>query len=238
LLKSQSQIPNLKFQIPEPNPMKNTVIFDMDGVIVDTEPVHYYAYQQHFKDLKIDVPDELYATFTGNSTRNVYQKLKDCFALEEEVEKLVDIKRAIFNDAFDTKQDLFLLDGVEDLIKELHQNGVQLILASSSAKVTIDRVFKRFGLHQYFSYIVSGEDFPKSKPDPAIFIEAVRLSNEPVESCVVIEDSTNGIKAAKAAGIYTIGYDSANSKLQDLSLADLVIRHFNELNYDAIRGLP
>jgi beta-phosphoglucomutase len=217
--------------------MVRTVIFDMDGVIVDTEPVHYHAYQQHFGALNIAVPDELYATFTGNSTRNVYQKLKEKFALEEEVEKLVDIKRALFNDAFDNKEDLFMLEGVEDLIKDLHVNGMQLVLASSSAKVTIDRIFKRFGLHQYFSHIVSGEDFPKSKPDPAIFTEAVRLSGMPKEECIVIEDSTNGIKAAKAAGIYCVGYDSAHSKLQDLSQADIVIRRFDELDFAKIRQL-
>src|SRR5690606_1841493 len=166
--------------------MITTVIFDMDGVIVDTEPVHYYAYQQHFKQLNIEVSDELYATFTGNSTRNVYQRLKEYFGLQEEVEKLIDIKRALFNDAFDSKEDLFLLDGVEDLIKELHQNGMQLVLASSSAKVTIDRIFKRFGLYQYFTHIVSGEDFPKSKPHPAIFEHAVALSGTPTQNCIVI----------------------------------------------------
>ncbi|RZJ25789.1 MAG: HAD family hydrolase [Flavobacterium sp.] len=217
--------------------MKTTTIFDMDGVIVDTEPVHYHAYQQHFKELDIHVPDELYATFTGNSTRNVYQKLKEKFALDCDVEKLIDIKRSLFNDAFDTKDDLFLLEGVEDLIKDLHQNGIQLVLASSSAKVTIDRVFRRFGLHQYFSHIVSGEDFPKSKPDPAIFVEAVRLSGDTKENCIVIEDSTNGIKAAKAAGIFTVGYDSLNSKMQDLSEADIVIRRFDELNFEKISKL-
>jgi beta-phosphoglucomutase len=217
--------------------MVRTVIFDMDGVIVDTEPVHYYAYQQHFGKLNIHVPDELYATFTGNSTRNVYQKLKEKFALEEEVEKLIDIKRALFNDAFDNKEDLFMLEGVEDLIKDLHVNGMQLVLASSSAKVTIDRIFKRFGLYQYFSHIVSGEDFPKSKPDPAIFTEAVRLSGMPNEECIVIEDSTNGIKAAKAAGIYCVGYDSEHSKLQDLSQADIVITRFDELDFAKIRQL-
>jgi HAD superfamily hydrolase (TIGR01509 family) len=217
--------------------MKNTVIFDMDGVIVDTEPVHYHAYQQHFKKLDIHVPDEMYATFTGNSTKNVYQRLKEYFALEEEVEKLVAIKRALFNDAFDTKEDLFLLEGVEALIRDLQGNGMQLILASSSAKVTIDRIFRRFDLYRYFSHIVSGEDFPKSKPDPAIFVEAVRLSGEMTEGCVVIEDSTNGIKAAKTAGIYTIGYDSANSRMQDLSLADMVVTRFDELNYNIIRSL-
>lgn len=209
----------------------------MDGVIVDTEPVHYYSFRQHFRELNIDVSDEMYATFTGNSTRNVYERLKQHFALEEDVERLIDIKRAIFNDAFDSKEDLYLLDGVEDLIRDLHRNGMQLVLASSSAKVTIARIFNRFKLHEYFSHIVSGEDFPKSKPHPAIFEHAAMLSGDPIENCIVIEDSTNGIRAAKAAGIYCIAYDSEHSKFQDLSEADEVIRHFNELNFERVQNI-
>ncbi|RZJ35394.1 MAG: HAD family hydrolase [Flavobacterium sp.] len=216
--------------------MINCVIFDMDGVIVDTEPVHYHAYQLHFRELNIEVSDEMYATFTGNSTRNVYQKLKAHFNLRHEVEDMINAKRSLFNDAFDTKVDLYLLDGVEKLIQDLHSNGIQLILASSSAKVTIDRVFRRFDLHRYFSHIVSGEDFPKSKPDPAIFEKASQLSGLPKSDCVVIEDSTNGILAAKAAGLKCIGYASINSKLQDLSAADAVIKHFDELDYLKIRN--
>lgn len=211
--------------------MLQTVIFDMDGVIVDTEPVHHYAYYEHFKLLGIEVSPEMFATFTGNSTKNVFQKIKDHFGVEEEVEVLVNKKRSIFNDAFDTKEDLFLLEGVEDLIKNLHQNGIQLILASSASKVTIDRVFKRFNLHQYFSHIVSGEDFPQSKPNPAIFNEAVRLSSSPKENCIIIEDSTNGIKAAHAAEVFCVGYKSANTKKQDYSLANIVIDKFEELDF-------
>lgn len=217
--------------------MKKTIIFDMDGVIVDTEPVHKYAYFQHFSALNIDVSHEMYTTFTGNSTKNVYQTLKERFNLPHEVQDLVNAKRSIFNDAFDNKEDLFLLEGVEDLIKDLHQNGMQLILASSAAKVTIERIFNRFKLHQYFSHVVSGEDFPKSKPHPAIFEHAASLSVAPKEHCLVIEDSTNGIVAAKAAGIYCIGYDSVNSKAQDYSLADMVISHFNEINSKALAQL-
>ena len=217
--------------------MIQTVIFDMDGVIVDTEPVHHYAFRQHFEQLSITVSPEMYASFTGNSTRNVFQKLKHHFQLSQDVEVLIDTKRQLFNEAFDQKEDLHLLDGVEDLIKELHQNGMQLILASSSAKVTINRIFNRFNLHQYFTHIISGEDFENSKPDPAIFNHAVLLSNCPKENCIVIEDSTNGIKAAKAAGIYCIGYDSPNSKLQDYSMADLVVSDFSELNFERIRSI-
>ena len=217
--------------------MIRTVIFDMDGVIVDTEPVHYYAYQQHFSKLGITVPDEMYATFTGNSTKNVYQRLRETFALKDEIGALVNRKRELFNDAFDSKADLELLPGVEDLIKDLYSNGMQLILASSSAKVTIERVFKRFGLHQYFSHIVSGEDFEFSKPHPAIFEHAASLSIALKSQCIVIEDSTNGIKAAKAAGLYCIGYVSEHSIMQDTSIADKVINHFNELNFETVKNL-
>ncbi|MBF7091364.1 HAD family hydrolase [Flavobacterium sp. ALJ2] len=215
--------------------MIKTVIFDMDGVIVDTEPVHYYAYHKQFSELNIDVTDEVYATFTGFSTRNTFQALKNIFpTIEQEVEDLIQRKRTIFNDAFDTKEDLYLLDGVADLIKDLYANGMQLILASSASKVTIERVFTRFNLHQYFTDIVSGEDFPQSKPNPAIFLHAASLSKAPKEDCIVIEDSTNGVKAAKAAGIYCVGYNSEHSKMQDLSDADEVINHFEELNFEKI----
>jgi HAD superfamily hydrolase (TIGR01509 family) len=217
--------------------MIQTVIFDMDGVIVDTEPVHKYAYFQHFKELNIVVTDAFYHNLTGNSTRNVFQKLKDEFNLMEDVEDLIQRKRAIFNDAFDTKKDLFLIDGVEALIKDLNANGIQLILASSASKVTIERVFNRFNLNQFFTDKVSGEDFPKSKPHPAIFEHAASLSIAPKENCIVIEDSTNGVQAANAAGIYCVGYDSLHSKLQDLSKANVIIQDFKALNAEIIKNL-
>lgn len=217
--------------------MIKTVIFDMDGVIVDTELVHRYAYFKQYEELNIVVPEEFYTTLTGLSTKNTFQKLKEKFNLSQEVEDLVLRKRAIFNEAFDTKKNLELLDGVENLIKDLHQNGMQLIVASSASKVTINRVFTRFNLHQYFNHIVSGEDFPNSKPHPAIFQHAAHLSQHALNECIVIEDSTNGIKAANAAQIFCVGYNSEHSKDQDLSLADLVIQHFNEIDYNKIKNL-
>jgi HAD superfamily hydrolase (TIGR01509 family) len=159
------------------------------------------------------------------------------FNLEQEVEDLIQRKRTIFNNAFDTKADLQLLEGVEKLIMDFHDKGMQLILASSASKVTIERVFARFNLHQYFTHIVSGEDFPKSKPDPAIFVHAASLSMASIENCIVIEDSTNGVKAAKAAGIYCVGYNSIHSKMQDLAEADVIINHFSELDFEKVKSI-
>jgi beta-phosphoglucomutase len=214
--------------------MIQTVIFDMDGVIVDTEPVHHHAYFQLFNELNINVTEEMYCTFTGFSTRNTFQFLKQQFNLNEDIEDLIQRKRTLFNNAFDTKTDLELIAGVENLIQDLHKNGMQLIVASSASKVTIDRVFNRFNLYQYFSDVVSGEDFPKSKPNPAIFLHAASLSVAVKANCIVIEDSTNGVKAAKAAQIYCIGYDSFNSKNQDLSEADQIVNDFSALSFEKI----
>ena len=209
----------------------------MDGVIIDTEPVHHYAFARHFEELGIPVSDAEYAAFIGSSTRNVYQRLKAEYALPGSVEELMARKRAFFNRAFDEKPDLDLLPGVRRLIEDLHQHQVQLILASSASNGTIGRVMRRFGLYPYFTHTVSGEDFVRSKPDPAIFEYAASLSVAPKRECLVIEDSTNGVTAAKAAGLYCIGYASEHSPLQDLSAADQVISHFSQLNAANVQAI-
>lgn len=217
--------------------MIRTVIFDMDGVIIDTEPIHHHAFFTQFAELGIIVSDELYASFLGSSTRNVFQRLKQEFELPQEVPALLLRKRELFNQAFDENTGLDLLPGVRALIEDLQRHGVQMVLASSASKATITRVFNRFGLAPYFSHTVSGEDFAQSKPNPAIFLHAAELAQTPVTECIVIEDSANGVAAAKAAGIYCVGYASPHSAGQDLRLADQVIQDFSELSAANIQSI-
>lgn len=210
----------------------------MDGVIIDSEPVHHSAFLEHFKELGINVSDDYYRSLTGFSTKNVYEKIVIDFHLKNHcINDLVQRKRSIFNSLFDTKEDLYLIEGVLEIIQKFHKEGIQLILASSSSKVTIDRIFKRFNLYRYFTHIVSGEDFPKSKPHPAIFLHAHKLSNHKKEECIIIEDSTNGIRAAYDAGIFCVAFDSPNSKNQNLSLANIIINKFSELNLSRIHPI-
>ncbi|MBO2009244.1 HAD-IA family hydrolase [Siccationidurans soli] len=215
-----------------------TVIFDMDGVIIDTEPSHHHAFFTQFAELGIPVTEAEYATFLGKSTRNVFQHLKEKYHLSQEVETMLQRKRELFNKSFDEDASLDLLPGVRTLIEDLRQHNVQLVVASSASKATIARVFDRFGLGPYFAHRVSGEDFAQSKPDPAIFLQAAAVAETPVTECIVIEDSANGVAAARAAGIYCIGYASEHSAGQDLHQADRVIQHFSELTAAKIQALP
>ncbi|WP_100336234.1 HAD family hydrolase [Hymenobacter chitinivorans] len=218
--------------------MIRTVIFDMDGVLVDTEPLHHDAFFRHFAELGIPMTAAEYATFLGASTRNVYQELKAQFGLREEVETLIQRKRELFGKSFDESTTLELLPGARPLIEDLHRAGVPLQLASSASKETIARVFTRFGLYPYFDNLISGEDFPRSKPDPAIFLHAAQLAGVPPHECLVIEDSANGVTAAKAAGMACVGYKSEHSEGQNLDHADRVVAHLGQLSATAIQAWP
>jgi HAD superfamily hydrolase (TIGR01509 family) len=217
--------------------MLKAVLFDMDGVIVDTEPLHHKAYYGMFDTLNIDVTEAHYQTFTGQSTINVCRSLCEHFKLSNNPEDLVQVKRNIFKDLFKKDPDLQLIDGVLDLIKEYHYNGLTLVLASSASMGTIESVFTRFHLDQYFIAKLSGAELKASKPHPEIFLNAAKVSGYNKNNCMVIEDSTNGIKAAKAADIFCVGYQSIHSKNQDYSKANVVINDFKEIQYERIKLL-
>jgi HAD superfamily hydrolase (TIGR01509 family) len=217
--------------------MFKAVLFDMDGVIVDTEPLHHKAYYQMFNEINITVSDALYASFTGQSTMGVCNQLIAHFNLHLCAQTLTDIKRKHFKALFENDSSLQLLDGVLECIKDYHANAMTLVLASSSSMPNINRIFERFDLDQYFTAKISGADLKASKPHPEIFTKAAALSRKLPKECFVIEDSTNGIQAAKSAGIYCVGYNSVHSKDQDYSQADLVVSSFKEISYTLLETL-
>ena len=208
------------------------VLFDMDGVIIDSEFIHKKAYYETFISLGLDVSDELYKTITGSSTINVFQKLIAHFKLDEDPNELVLKKRNRYINYFENDPTLHLVNGVEEIIKYFYNKGITLILASSASMPNIERVFKRFDLNQYFTAKISGADLAKSKPHPEIYEKAAMLGSTAKENCIVIEDSDNGIQAANEAGIFVFGYKNPMSADQNLKNADTIITDFSELkNY-------
>ena len=217
--------------------MLKAVIFDMDGVIIDSEPMHNKAYHDMFNEVGIQVSNELYESFTGQSTINICKRLCDHFNLEQSPESLVAIKRKHYKQFFYSNSDLGLIDGVFDLIQDYYNNGLTLVLASSAAMTSINQIFDRFDLNPYFKAKFSGGDLKQSKPHPEIFIKAAEATGFNREECIVIEDSTNGVEAANAAGIYCVGYDSFHSKNQDYSKANLVIKDFEAIRFEKISSV-
>ncbi|SHG82589.1 HAD family hydrolase [Chryseobacterium vrystaatense] len=210
------------------------VLFDMDGVIVDTEPLHRKAYFKTFDELGITVSEDLYTSLTGASTKRVAETLIGKYNLTQTYETIAAIKRAHFKDYFDNDEEFDLIPGVKELIKHYHENGVKLILASSATMITINMVFEKFGLEQYFSGKISGAALKESKPHPEVFLLAAEMAEEPAENCMVIEDSTNGILAASRAEIFCAAYRSPHSKNQDYTLADIVVSDYEELELDKL----
>lgn len=209
----------------------------MDGVIVDTEPLHRKAYFNMFSDMGITVSEEMYTGFTGQATLNICKELVEHFQLTEAPKTLVKVKRKHFKHLFDTDDSLQLLDGVLELIQDYYNNGLTLVLASSASMPNINRIFERFDLDQYFVAKLSGADLEKSKPHPEIFIKAAEAAGHPREHCMVIEDSANGIKAANDAGIFVVGYDSKHSTDQDYDNANKVVSYFDEISYEKVKNI-
>jgi len=211
--------------------MLKAVLFDMDGVIIDTEPLHRKAYHKMFDDVNIHVNEELYSSFTGQSTISICKQLVNHFNLKQQPEQLVNLKRKHYKFLFENDDGLALIGGVLDCIKDYHSNNVTLVVASSASMYGINQIFERFDLNQYFSNKFSGADLKRSKPHPEIFNLAAASTGFSKSECMVIEDSTNGIKAANAAGIFCVGFKSPHSVNQDYTLADFVISDFKEIAF-------
>ena len=219
-----------------PQPVK-AILFDMDGVIVNSEPLHHRAYHMMFAEVGIEVSAARYSSFTGQATLPICQRLCAEYGLAEKAETLVALKRKHFKDLFENDNDFDLIPGVLELIKQYHAKGLVLILASSASMPNINQIFDRFDLDQYFTAKLSGADLKASKPHPEIFIKAAEATGFGPHQCVVIEDSDNGLKAANAAGIFCVAYNSADAKGQNHRLANKVISSFTEIYFDALQAL-
>ena len=213
------------------------VLFDMDGVIVDTEPLHRKANFKTFEDLGIEVSDDLYNSFTGNSTKKVCEILISRFGLRQTIEEISEMKRRYFKHFFDTDDDFRLLPNIYQLFEAYQKAGIVMILASSASMNTIDWVFEKFQIGHFFKGKISGAELKESKPNPEIFNLASEISGYPKENYIVVEDSTNGILAAHRAGIFCVAYKSQHSKNQDYTLSNMIVEDFLDILPEKMKNI-
>lgn len=219
--------------------MFEAAIFDMDGVLIDSEPLHLKLEEEFYKILGVDVSLEEHLTYVGTTSHFMWSNIINKYKLPYTVEELVEKDRKRYLDYItDNKEDgIIPIEGVKDLIEDLYKRGTKLAVASSSPFNVIEIVVEKLGLSKYFDELVTGDFVEKSKPEPDIFLYAANKLKKDPKNCAVIEDSHNGVLAAKKAGMKVIGFQNPNSGNQDLKVADIIVNSFHELNYDKIKAL-
>lgn len=215
--------------------MIKAVIFDMDGVIIDSEPLQYQAFLHCTgKVLGIHIGAEEFAEFIGTSNIHIYSTLKEKHNLQLSVQEMCHIHENQYINLLRQEKTIRPIDGADKLIQSLYQNGIKLAVASSSPMQHIGIVLDLFTLAACFAAKASGQECEHGKPAPDVFLRAAELLGVSPEDCLVIEDSRNGVAAAKAARMQCIAFYNPNSGNQDLSKADQIIKHFSEFDIQRV----
>lgn len=206
----------------------NYIIFDMDGVLLDSEPMHQEIIYETFQLEGIPFDKAYIQTLTGMSAFPMWEKVKHDAQRSESVEELIKFHRDYFFKRLPEVK-VPLVPHVKDVLEKFKNEGKHLSLASSSGRKLIDIFTQQTNIAHYFEVIMSGDDVKYSKPNPEIFLKVAQWYGLPATQFTVIEDSTNGVKAAKSANMKCIGFDNPLSGGQDLSQADLLIHSMQEL---------
>lgn len=216
------------------NAMKKLIIFDMDGVLVDSEKIYMDMNREFFRELGAEISHEEYQAFIGISATRMWTYIKEKTGLLQSVEELKEQEKELKHKTL-KEVPLAPTPGLVAFLDHLKQNEHPLAIASSGLRKNIELILEKTGLGNYFDLVVSGEQVTKGKPEPDIFLKVATHFGIAPSNCIVIEDSRNGVLAAKAAGMYCIGYYNPNSGNQDLSKADMVIDSFeSEVLYEAL----
>ena len=203
------------------------VIFDMDGVLLDSEPIHQKVNMDFFTEIGTPVSQEVYDRyFVGLPLAQMFEYLKKERGLDGDVSDMV--KRS--NDKLSAEfrsSSIVPVAGVEELLKAFQERGLPMAVGSSSSPQLIGTVIEKLGLEGYFQYLVSGYEVEKGKPHPDLFLHISTLLGAEAGECLVIEDSSLGVEAGVSAGMSVVGVRNPSSGDQDLNKADMVIRDFS-----------
>lgn len=205
--------------------MKKAVVFDMDGVLVDSEQFYFKRRIKFLEELKIDQTTRKIQDFVGLSNDMIWELI-----VPEDEEKRKILKEGYFN--YSKEHDVYFPDVLKSSVKEvfskLKDKDIKVAIASSSEKDEILRMIKECKLDKYVDFVISGEECTKSKPDPEVYVKAIETLGVLPEEALAVEDSVLGIRAAKLAGLTVIALEPKDYYM-DQSEADYKIDDLIEL---------
>lgn len=234
--------------------MIEAVIFDVDGVLVDSYAAHFESWKQLGRETGVTLTEEEFKESFGLRSRDVVRRWKVSDTsisisaggngdkgmrplTDTEVQRLDRRKERIFREILE--KNFPGMDGALELIEALAAEKIKIAVGSSAPKENVDLVLNRLGVRDHVQVVVTGEDVQRGKPDPQVFLLAAERLGVPPDRCVVIEDAVPGIEAARSAGMKAVALVSTGRDAATLRAAgpDRVVHALRELSPAALRGL-
>lgn len=183
--------------------MIKAVIFDMDGLMINSEVITFECYKAVMKKMNLEIPLEFYVTLLGKPVTHAHERFHSVYGEDFPVEDVIKQVHVMMADRFE-KEGVPLKNGLIELLSYLKENNIKTIVATSSNRARVDKILAQANIEQYFNDSICGDEVTKGKPNPEIFLRACQKLGVQPHEAVVLEDSEAGIQAAHSGNIQVI----------------------------------
>lgn len=183
--------------------MIKAIIFDMDGLMIDSERVTFECYQERLKDMNLTMDEEFYKTLLGKTIKGIYQRFYDVYGNDFPIENVIQDVHQLMAERFET-EGVPVKKGLVKLLHYLKDNNYKTIVATSSNRDRVDKILAQAKITEFFDDSICGDEVTKGKPNPEVFLKSCQKLGVNVDEAIVLEDSEAGIQASYDANIKVI----------------------------------
>ena len=183
--------------------MIKAIIFDMDGLMIDSERVTFECYQERLKDMNLTMDEEFYKTLLGKPIKGIYQRFYDVYGNDFPIENVIQDVHQLMAERFET-EGVPVKKGLVELLHYLKDNNYKTIVATSSNRDRVDKILAQAKITEFFDDSICGDEVTKGKPNPEVFLKSRQKLGVNVDEAIVLEDSEAGIQASYDANIKVI----------------------------------
>ena len=183
--------------------MIKAIIFDMDGLMIDSERVTFECYQERLKDMNLTMDEEFYKTLLGKPIKGIYQRFYDVYGNDFPIETVIQDVHQLMAERFE-KEGVPVKKGLVELLHYLKDNNYKTIVATSSNRDRVDKILAQAKITEFFDDSICGDEVTKGKPNPEVFLKSCQKLGVNVDEAIVLEDSEAGIQASYDANIKVI----------------------------------